>query len=102
VTDVLRRQVPVLFAVPARAIQHINAGKLRPLAITGATRFKSLPAVPTFVEVGRAGRGWNDHHRLRRSREDAARRGHDARRYASPAFLPPRKWRTSSPTSACS
>ncbi|MEO8136556.1 MAG: tripartite tricarboxylate transporter substrate binding protein [Betaproteobacteria bacterium] len=52
VTDVLGGQVPVLFAVPGTVLQQINAGKLRPLAITGATRFKLLPAVPTFAESG--------------------------------------------------
>jgi len=52
ITDVLGGQVPVLFAVPGTAIQHINAGKLRALAITGDTRFKLLPNVPTFAESG--------------------------------------------------
>lgn len=52
VTDVLGGQVPVLFAVPGTVLQQINAGKLRPLAITGATRFKLLPTVPTFAESG--------------------------------------------------
>jgi len=52
ITDVLGGQVPVLFAVPGTAIQHINAGKLRALAITGDTRFKLLPTVPTFAESG--------------------------------------------------
>jgi tripartite-type tricarboxylate transporter receptor subunit TctC len=52
VTDVLGGQVPVLFAVPGTVLQQINAGKLRPLAITGATRFNLLPAVPTFAESG--------------------------------------------------
>jgi len=55
VTDVLGGQVPVLFAVPGTALQHINAGKLRPLAISGNMRFKSLPAVPTFAESGLTG-----------------------------------------------
>ena len=55
VTDVLGGQVPVLFAVPGTVLQQINAGKLRPLAITGASRFKLLPAVPTFAESGVAG-----------------------------------------------
>ena len=52
ITDVLGGQVPVLFAVPGTAIQHVNAGKLRALAITGDTRFKLLPNVPTFAESG--------------------------------------------------
>ncbi|MCC6197867.1 MAG: tripartite tricarboxylate transporter substrate binding protein [Burkholderiales bacterium] len=52
ITDVLGGQVPVLFAVPGTALQHVNAGKLRALAITGETRFKRLPNVPTFAESG--------------------------------------------------
>ena len=52
ITDVIGGQVPVLFAVPGTALQHINAGKLRPLAITGAARFKLLPEVVTFTEAG--------------------------------------------------
>jgi tripartite-type tricarboxylate transporter receptor subunit TctC len=49
---VLGGQVPVLFAVPGTAIPHINAGKFRAIGITGETRFKSLPSVPTFAEQG--------------------------------------------------
>ena len=45
----------MLFAVPGTAIPHINAGKLRAIGITGETRFKSLPNVPTFVEQGARG-----------------------------------------------
>ncbi|MFO1310721.1 MAG: tripartite tricarboxylate transporter substrate binding protein [Burkholderiales bacterium] len=52
VTDVLGGQVPVLFAVPGTAIPHIKAGKLRAIGITGESRFKSLPDVPTFAEQG--------------------------------------------------
>jgi tripartite-type tricarboxylate transporter receptor subunit TctC len=55
VTDVLGGQVPVLFAVPGTALAHINAGKFRAIGITGETRFKSLPNVPTFNEQGFAG-----------------------------------------------
>jgi tripartite-type tricarboxylate transporter receptor subunit TctC len=52
ITDVLGGQVPVLFAVPGTALQHVNAGKLRALGITGDARFKLLPSVPTFAESG--------------------------------------------------
>ena len=52
ITDVLGGQVPVLFAVPGTALQHVNAGKLRALGITGDARFKLLPNVPTFAESG--------------------------------------------------
>ena len=33
-------------------LQHIEAGKIRPLAISGSTRHPSLPQVPTFAEAG--------------------------------------------------
>lgn len=32
--------------------QHVNTGRLRPLAITGPTRVAALPAVPTIAEAG--------------------------------------------------
>jgi tripartite-type tricarboxylate transporter receptor subunit TctC len=34
------------------ALTHIRAGKVRPLAVSSATRVKSLPDVPTFKELG--------------------------------------------------
>jgi tripartite-type tricarboxylate transporter receptor subunit TctC len=34
---------------------HVNAGKLRALAISGARRMKEFPDVPTFAEAGGAG-----------------------------------------------
>lgn len=44
-------------AVPdvASAMPHLNAGKVRALAITGTTRYKSLPDVPTLSELGYKG-----------------------------------------------
>ena len=35
----------------AAALQHINGGKLRPLAVTGSKRNPALPDVPTFEEL---------------------------------------------------
>ena len=32
--------------------QHVNTGRLRPLAITGPTRVATLPAVPTIADAG--------------------------------------------------
>lgn len=34
------------------AMPFVKAGKLRPLAYTGATRYSDLPEVPTFTELG--------------------------------------------------
>ncbi|HVE48856.1 MAG TPA: tripartite tricarboxylate transporter substrate binding protein [Casimicrobiaceae bacterium] len=44
----------VLVAIPGTAgmVGHIKAGKLRPLAVTGATRSPQLPDVPTVMESG--------------------------------------------------
>jgi len=52
VVDVIGGQVPMMFALPGTARAHIASGKMRPLAITGAQRFKGLPNVPTFAEEG--------------------------------------------------
>ena len=52
VVDVIGGQVPMMFALPGTARPHIASGKMRPLAITGAQRFKGLPNVPTFAEEG--------------------------------------------------
>jgi tripartite-type tricarboxylate transporter receptor subunit TctC len=49
-TDLLGGQVQVLFANPAQSIPYIEAGKLRALAITTATRSETLPDIPTVGE----------------------------------------------------
>jgi tripartite-type tricarboxylate transporter receptor subunit TctC len=43
-------EVHVLFDTLSTSIEHIRAGKLRPLAVTGATRSEALPDVPTIAE----------------------------------------------------
>jgi len=43
-------QVDVLFPTPPSSIAYIRAGKLRGLAVTGATRSQALPALPTVRE----------------------------------------------------
>ncbi|MEN7531680.1 tripartite tricarboxylate transporter substrate binding protein [Cupriavidus sp. DL-D2] len=54
-TDVIAGQVPLFFANVASSLQHIKAGKLRPLAVTSDTRTSALPSVPTMQEAGVAG-----------------------------------------------
>ena len=50
INDLLSGQVQVLFdGVPA-LIAHIKTGKLRPLAVTTATRLEVLPDVPTVAD----------------------------------------------------
>jgi tripartite-type tricarboxylate transporter receptor subunit TctC len=50
VTDLLAGQVQVFFDPMPNSIEYIKAGKLRPLAITSATRSEALPDVPTVSE----------------------------------------------------
>jgi tripartite-type tricarboxylate transporter receptor subunit TctC len=59
-TDVLGRQVQVYFATIADAMEHIKAGRLRAVAVTGATRTPALPDVPTVGEFvsGYEALGW--------------------------------------------
>jgi tripartite-type tricarboxylate transporter receptor subunit TctC len=46
-TDLLGGQVQVLFGSTSLTIEQIRAGKLRPLAVTSATRWEGLPDIPT-------------------------------------------------------
>jgi tripartite-type tricarboxylate transporter receptor subunit TctC len=48
--DLLGGQVQVVFPALSPAMEHIRGGKLRALAVTGATRSPSLPSVPTVNE----------------------------------------------------
>ncbi|MGA8615527.1 MAG: tripartite tricarboxylate transporter substrate binding protein [Xanthobacteraceae bacterium] len=50
-TDLLGGQVQVMFDNLPSSIAHIQAGRLRALAVTTATRAKALPDVPTVAET---------------------------------------------------
>jgi len=50
VTDLLAGQVQVYFDPIPNSIGYIRAGKVRPLAITSATRSEALPDIPTVAE----------------------------------------------------
>ena len=54
-TDLLGGQTQVVFPGLAAALPHIKAGKLRPIAITGAQRHPLMPNVPTLAELGYKG-----------------------------------------------
>ncbi len=54
-TDLLGGQVKVSIPGLAAMMGHIRAGKLRPLAVTGAQRSPQLPDVPTLDEAGLKG-----------------------------------------------
>ena len=49
-TDLLGGRVLVLFVSTAASIEHIRSGKIRPLAVTTATRWEGLPDVPSVAE----------------------------------------------------
>ncbi len=51
-TDLLGGQIQLSFADINLVLKHIEAGKLRALAITGSKRFAGMPDVPTVVEAG--------------------------------------------------
>jgi len=53
--DVLSGRVAGWYATMATAAPHIEAGKLVPLASTGAQRVAALPKVPTIAESGYPG-----------------------------------------------
>lgn len=53
--DVLSGRVTGWYATMATAAPHIEAGKLVPLASTGAQRVASLPKIPTIAESGYPG-----------------------------------------------
>ena len=53
--DILSGRIASYWATPSTSLQHIQAGKLRPLATTGLKRSPTLPEVPTVAEQGYPG-----------------------------------------------
>jgi tripartite-type tricarboxylate transporter receptor subunit TctC len=52
ITDLIAGQTHFIIDAPGVLIPHIQAGKLRALAVTGTSRMTALPDVPTMVESG--------------------------------------------------
>jgi tripartite-type tricarboxylate transporter receptor subunit TctC len=50
-TDLLGGHLQVIFAPLSESIEYVKAGKLRPLAVTTASRLDVLPDVPTVADV---------------------------------------------------
>jgi tripartite-type tricarboxylate transporter receptor subunit TctC len=59
-TDLFGGQVHVMFGTSPTSIGYIRAGKLRPLAVTTATRWEGLPDIPTIGDFvpGYEASGW--------------------------------------------
>jgi tripartite-type tricarboxylate transporter receptor subunit TctC len=55
IKDVLSGQVQLFMTTPPSVLGHIQAGKLKALAVTAGKRHPSLPNVPTTSEAGLAG-----------------------------------------------
>jgi len=49
--DLLGGQIAMLSASPVEVKPYLNSGKIKPLAVTGPTRSKQLPGVPTIAET---------------------------------------------------
>lgn len=61
VTDLIGGQVDFMLLDAPTALSMIEAGRLKPLAVTSATRHRKLPSVPTLPEAGVQGyefSGW--------------------------------------------
>ncbi len=52
VVDLVGGQVQVMVSGMSAVMPHIKAGRLRPLAVTGARRSPAVPEVPTIAESG--------------------------------------------------
>jgi tripartite-type tricarboxylate transporter receptor subunit TctC len=55
ITDLLAGQVSMNFDTMPPVLPHVQAGKLKALAISTPARLPQLPDVPTFIEVGITG-----------------------------------------------
>ena len=51
-TDLVGGQVPLMIDTASETIEHHRAGKVRIIAVTGDTRSRTLPDVPTLKESG--------------------------------------------------
>jgi tripartite-type tricarboxylate transporter receptor subunit TctC len=55
VTDLLGGRVQLTFTGAPNLVQHVEAGKMRALAVSGSARLKAAPTVPTVAESGYPG-----------------------------------------------
>jgi tripartite-type tricarboxylate transporter receptor subunit TctC len=52
VTDLLGGRVQVMFTGAPNLVQHVEGGTMRALAVSGLSRLKAAPTVPTVAELG--------------------------------------------------
>lgn len=60
-TDVLSGQIPLMIVDLTPALQLIQEGKIRAFGLTGSSRVRTAPEIPTLAEAGLpgyAGQGW--------------------------------------------
>jgi tripartite-type tricarboxylate transporter receptor subunit TctC len=50
-TDTISGQVQATFSTVAASLEYVRTGKLRALGVTTATRWQTLPDVPTIGEI---------------------------------------------------
>lgn len=50
--DVIAGHIPMTFATVGQALQNYRAGQVKPLGISSAERYSSVPDIPTFKEQG--------------------------------------------------
>jgi tripartite-type tricarboxylate transporter receptor subunit TctC len=63
-TDLVGGHVQIMVSTLSPALPHVQAGKLRPLAVTSITRSPALPEVPTLAAAGVPGYEFNTWHGL--------------------------------------
>jgi tripartite-type tricarboxylate transporter receptor subunit TctC len=55
ITDLIAKRIDFIVDSPTAELEFIRAGQVRALAVTGASRFFSLPEIPTTAEAGLPG-----------------------------------------------
>jgi len=54
-SDLIGGQIPVMISNVPQLLPYVQAGKIRPLAVTSPKRVRQLPSVPTMIESGYPG-----------------------------------------------
>jgi tripartite-type tricarboxylate transporter receptor subunit TctC len=54
-TDLIAARIDIFFVGTNIALQHVQSGRVKALALTGSKRWKGLPEIPTMDEQGLKG-----------------------------------------------